>query len=62
MRAMIQSMKSYEEQQAGFRIACNKMNKYHGTSLTMVKSFCIIGGPGVRKTALMKMILLKPYL
>jgi DNA replication protein DnaC len=35
------------------------MNKYLGTSLTIVKSFCIIGGPGVGKTALMKMILLK---
>jgi hypothetical protein len=42
-------MQSYNEQQAGFRIACDKMNKYLGTSLTMVKSFCIVGGPGAGK-------------
>jgi hypothetical protein len=58
-RATIQSIQSYNKQQAGFRIACDEMNKYLGTSLTMVKSFCIVGGPGVGKTALMKMILLK---
>jgi hypothetical protein len=58
-RVTIQSIQSYNEQQAGFRITCDKMNKYLGTSLTIVKSFCIIGGPGVGKTALMKMILLK---
>ncbi len=56
---MIQSIQSYNEQQAGFRLACDKMNKYIGASLRMVKSFCIDGGPGVGKTALMKMILLK---
>jgi hypothetical protein len=61
-RATIQSIQSYNEQQAGFRIACDKMNKYLGASLTMVKSFCIVGGPGVGKTALMKMILLKAIL
>ncbi len=61
-RVTIQSIQSYNEQQAGIRIACDKMNKYLGTSLTMVKSFCIIGGPGVGKTALMKMILLKAIL
>jgi ABC-type transporter Mla maintaining outer membrane lipid asymmetry ATPase subunit MlaF len=33
------------------------MNKYLGASLTIVKSFCIVGGSGVGKTALMKMIL-----
>jgi hypothetical protein len=59
-RATIQTIQSYNEQQAGFGIACDKMNKYLGTSLTMVMSFCIItGGPRVGKTALMKMILLK---
>jgi hypothetical protein len=58
-RAMIQSIESYEEQQAGFRIPCDKMNKYLGTSVTLVKSFCIVGGPNISKTALMKMILLK---
>jgi adenylate kinase len=56
---MIQSIQSYNKQQAGFGIACDKMSKYLGASLTMVKSFCILGGPGVGKTALMKMILLK---
>jgi hypothetical protein len=61
-RAMIQSIQSYNEQQAGFRIACDKMNKYLGASLTMVKIFCIVGGPSVGKTALMKMILLKAIL
>jgi hypothetical protein len=35
------------------------MNKYLGTSLTMLKSFCIIGGPSVGKSSLMKIILLK---
>jgi hypothetical protein len=38
------------------------MNKYLGTSLTMLKSFCIIGGPGVGKSSLKKMILLKDIL
>jgi hypothetical protein len=61
-KATIQSIQSYNEQQAGFRIACDKMNKYLGASLTMVKSFCIVGGPSVGKTALMKMILLKAIL
>jgi hypothetical protein len=56
----IQSVQSCNKQQAGFGIAFDKMNKYLGTSLTMVKSFCIIiGGPRVGKTALMMMILLK---
>jgi hypothetical protein len=32
MRATIQSMESYEEQQAGLRIAGDKMNKYLGAS------------------------------
>jgi hypothetical protein len=61
-RVTIQSIQSYNEQQAGFRIPCDKMNKYLGASLTMVKSFSIMGGPGVGKTALMKMILLKAIL
>jgi hypothetical protein len=56
-RATIQSIQSYNEQQGGFGIACDKMNKYLGKSLTIVKSFCIVGGSGVGKTALMKMIL-----
>jgi hypothetical protein len=34
------------------------MNKYLGTSLMMLQSFCIIGGPSVGKSSLMKMILL----
>jgi hypothetical protein len=53
---MIQSIQSYNEQQAGFRIACDKMNKYLGASLTMVKSFCIVGGPSVGKTALITQV------
>jgi hypothetical protein len=35
------------------------MNKNLGASLMMVKSFCVVGGPSVSKTSLMKMILLK---
>jgi hypothetical protein len=58
-RATIQSIQSYNKQQAGFRIACDKMKKYLGASRTMVKIFCIVGGPSVGKNALMKMILLK---
>jgi hypothetical protein len=31
----IQSIESYEEQQARLRIACDKMNKYLGASVMM---------------------------
>jgi hypothetical protein len=48
-RATIQSIQSYDEKQAGFRIACDTMNKYLGASLTMVKSFCIVGEPVLAK-------------
>jgi predicted GIY-YIG superfamily endonuclease len=58
-RASVQSQESYEEQQRGYEIATNKLFRYANASPTLVKSLCIVGGPGAGKTALMKMVLLK---
>jgi predicted GIY-YIG superfamily endonuclease len=58
-RASVQSQLSYDEQQRGFVIATEKLMRYANASPTMVKSLCIVGGPGAGKTALLRMILLK---
>lgn len=58
-KATVQSQESYDEQQAALSIATDKMNKYLSASTTLVKSFCIVGGPGVGKTALLRLMLLK---
>ena len=58
-KATIQSQESYDEQQEALGTATAKLQRYLHASRTLVKSYCIVGGPGVGKTALLRLIMLK---